>query len=890
MNHKRLLRFVTLSFVSLLSFACSKDATVDNRDDDYGYAQFRLYKEASYDAGNSDQTRAIVSQLEYLNKATKITVRLLYGESTVSQTVNLTAADNDAAEYGLRSDKLKLLTGDYQVAGFTLYDVNDEALYRGSESALPLTIVPGGLTPYDLTANVTPRGKARFTLYKSNIDKDKYAQTRAAGDYTFDEISSADIVVQNVNSFSDRYEFIGLKMKFNEIFDENNEQDGTFGYRTSISVCDSICSLPAGDYRIYSYTLYNSYKTRLESRTTSTANPIPGDFTVEDNKTTDVKVGVTIDLTADYIADYIALKEIWEALHGEDWYYNGQSQSYSEGANWNFNKDIDLWGDQPGVQLHSNGRVARIDISDFGPYGDIPESLGNLTELVELYLGTHNDVNTSFKDPYLAASLSERKMNKMQYQKNYLSTLHPAPQMSEPCARGLREHNIVVPETALYEQGYTENQLIDPKTGLCSMVKLYDTAAGKLCNGITSLPESIGNLKKLEYLFIANGKIKSLPASIGELESLVDLEIYNCPEMTVFPKEIGNLGALQLLNISTNPQWSAEEIYKGLDALATGAANASLQIIYSTNNNLEEVPESFNQFKKLGMVDFTNNKIEKLHPFGKSVALVQAYFDYNNITEFPVDSDGYFCQMNDMETFSAGHNKLKTVPNIFKTTDGFVISSIDLSMNEIDSFPDDFRGVQVTTLTLTGNKFEEFPNVLLNKSGSMVSYIIMRGCNLKGFQKDCFVGKYSHNLMSLDLSYNHLTKLPDDFAATNMPYLYGVELSHNAFSEFPYRPFDAYTLTIFALRAQRDADGRRCLREWPTGVYQHTGLRALYLGSNDIRVVNDQISYMIYYLDISDNPNITFDASDICLYWKAGLYYLIYDKTQNIINCDAMLE
>ena len=93
-----------------------------------------------------------------------------------------------------------------------------------------------------------------------------------------------------------------------------------------------------------------------------------------------------------------------------------------------------------------------------------------------------------------------------------------------------------------------------------------------------------------------------------------------------------------------------------------------------------------------------------------------------------------------------------------------------------------------------------------------------------------------------------------------------------------------------AVRSQRDENGRRCLSEWPTGVYQHTGLRALYLGSNDIRKVNDNISYLIYYLDISDNPNITFDASDICVYWKAGLYFLMYDKTQNILNCEEMLQ
>ena len=98
------------------------------------------------------------------------------------------------------------------------------------------------------------------------------------------------------------------------------------------------------------------------------------------------------------------------------------------------------------------------------------------------------------------------------------------------------------------------------------------------------------------------------------------------------------------------------------------------------------------------------------------------------------------------------------------------------------------------------------------------------------------------------------------------------------------------TLTVYAVRGQRDANGNRCLKEWPTGIYKHTGLRGLFVGSNDLRKIDDTISYLIYNLDISDNPNITFDASDICYYWQAGAYNLIYDKTQNIINCPEMLE
>lgn len=896
MNVLKFFRFTLFCALAIAAVACSDNDIIDNRDLDYGYVQFKLYKEASYLAADTAQSRAVVKELDYLHDASKIRVHLVYGQTRISQVLTLSAANNEAAEYGLRSSRLQLLEGEYSVEGFSLYDINDELLYEGTQASSPLLIEAGGLQTYDLTVNVRPRGKARFSLYKANIAKDDSSsaatQSRALGSTTFDEVDKADITVQNIDMTSERYTFTSLKMNFNIIFDENNESDGTTGYQTSVITCDSAVSLPAANYRIYEYTLYSSRGTTLDYQRFSDSNTIPGDFTVTDNVTTDVKVGITLDLDAEYLADYRALKEIWDALDGPNWYYAGEL--FPAGSNWDFNKDIDLWGDQPGVQLHANGRVARIDLSDFGPRGAIPEALGQLTAMVELYIGTHNDTNLYEYDPTLDNTLSQRSRNRMANHGEFLRMKHVAPQMSEPCARGLKEHNIVVPETSLYEKGFAERDIIDPATGLQKngSWQLKDLVSGKLCNGITALPQSIGNLKQLEYLYIANGEIAEIPATIANLESLTDLEIYNCPKMTQFPMAIAEMPELVSINISNNKQWSAQEVEAGLDALANGPSASKLQILYCSDNNVETLPESFSQLTKIGLLDLANNNISTLHPLGPSVAPVQVYFDNNKITEFPVDAQGYYCQMNDMETFSAANNQLTVFPNIFRTN-GYTISTIDLSSNQITQFPSrsEFRGVRVTTLTLTNNPIPVFPAVLVNNDeDSAIAFIVMRGCNLSGFEKDCFVGKNSAALQSLDLSYNHLTELPDDFRATNLPYLYGVDLSHNSFSKFPYAPFDAYTLTILAVRSQRDANGRRCLTEWPKGVYQHTGLRALYLGSNDLRKVEDTISYLIYYLDISDNPNITFDASDICAYWQAGYYLLIYDKSQNILNCEAMLQ
>lgn len=889
----KLTRFSVIAAIACLASpflgGCSDDEGIDNRDLDYGYVQFKLYKDASYSkpetVSTADGTRAIKPELDYLSEASKIKVTLSFGETTIAQTLTLTAADKESAEFGMRSEKLKLLTGAYEVVTFALYDANDELIYNGTTDNTRMEVVAGGLTVHDLTVDVEPRGSVKFTLVKDiAADLPTRPDTRAVErQYTFDEIKTIDITVQN-KSTNAQTKFEKLKMEFSIHFDDDDSED-TFGYQTSSSKCDSLLSLPAGDYRIVSYQTYDTNRTLLETNN----RPKNSDFTVEDNLTTDAKMTVTLYESDEYIKDCYALYEIWKALDGPNWSYQGQS--FPVGCNWDFNKDPDLWYDQPGVEVHSNGRVAKIVIGEFGYRGHMPAAIGQLSEMIELFLGNYNDTNSYTGDPSQSydQSLTDRTRNRMEYHKQYLAKIHPATQLSEPFARQLLRDGIRIPANSLYEQGYTEDEIIDRRTGLQKRIRPLDMNYGKLTNGLKSLPKEIGNLKKLENLSIANCELEELPEEMAQLESCTDLVVYNCPKMKKFPMSITQMPKVVSLNISNNAQWSAEEVYKGLDALAKGPLKSELQIFYARQNNLEEVPESFSNFKKLGMLDLSENKISKLHPLGKDIALVELHLDDNLIEEIPTDADGIFCKMDDMETMSATNNKLKLFPDIFTAKTKYGMKSVDFSNNEITGFSDKFQGVRVETLTLAGNPLTEFPTEL-GKTNSMIAYIILRACNISKFPEGAFTGKHSSVFASFDLSYNKLTKLPDDFSAKSLPYLYGVDLSYNALTEVPFGPLNCAALTLYMVRGQRDAQGNRCLRTWPKNITKHTGLRVFYIGSNDIRKVDEVVTPNINIMDISDNPNIIFDASGICYYWQNNAFLLTYDKTQHIIGCDAMLE
>lgn len=870
----KFLRFSVL-FVACLAFlaGCAKEEVAGNGEKDYGYVQFKLYKEASYDA-----TKAVVPQLEYLGDATKIMVMLQYGDNQITQTLTLSASNSEAAEYGLRSEKLKLVAGEYSITAFTLYDRLDEELYKGGQSGT-FTVVPGGMVMHDVLADVVERGKVRFTLVKDF----KAAVKAAAREYTFDEIAYVDLTVKDASGVATS--FTKLPTDFSVHFDQTDDVED--GYQTSSSVCDTLVSLKAGTYTVDSYVVYDSNKILLES----SKDMSDAKFHVEDNKTSDADVHVTLNEADEYIKDYYALKEIWEALDGENWYYQGDE--WTIGCNWDFNKDVDLWGAQPGVKLHDNGRVALLSLSGFGFSGHMPAALGQLTGLVELYLGHHGEVKTIENDPTLQYGMSNA--NRMERHKEYLRRTHIPTQFSEPIARGLKEHGISIPEIALYDT-MTEDEIIERGTGRMRIRPMDDALPGTRTNGLKSLPEEIGKLTNLQTFFVANGDLESLPESLSELTGVTDMEVYNCSKMTKFPKVIAQMPNIASINLSANPQWT--DVDEGLRTLASGPAGEAIQIIYMNECSLSVLPKEINNMKKLGLLSVASNKISKIESAYPDISFTQIYLDNNQITEFPhyVNEKGkrQFFRIEDVENFSCTYNRLKKVPDIFDADAIYGMASVDFSYNDIDGFENEedgtYQGIYVQTLSIANNpKLGKYPKCL-SDTKSKVDYIILRGCGIDEIPEGSFSGENVKYLMSLDLSYNRLTDIPREFHAAHMPYFYGIDLSYNRFSSFPFEPFDCASLTMMAIRGQRNEKGERCLKEWPTGVYNHTGLRALYMGSNDLGKIEDTISYLIYYLDISDNPNIVFDASDICYNWQAGTYFLLYDKTQDIRNCAAMLE
>ena len=883
-KYSKVFLLLVVAMLTMAVTSCSED-TLERWDGTYGYVQFMLSKKVS-----SRATRAAaVDKLEKLGDAKKIKVVMEHDGTNVSQTLTLNAYNEENAEYGLKSEKLELASGTYTIIGFYLYDGVDEELIASSAGET-FIVQGGGLTVQDLMVETVERGKVQFDLVK------QWAETRASKDpeYLFSNIRLIDVSVTNLFTH-ETHTIANLKVKYKEGSKEHQNPDNADDKYMDVATahCDSTIWLPAGTYQVTSYTTYG--KTGAV-KTTYETQPVKGKtFVVTDNQlTNNAQVPILLSETKEYIKDYKALKAIWESLQGKDWSFYGDATFH--GANWNFNKELDMWGEQPGVTLNSNGRVIGIIIAGFGAKGIVPDAIGQLTELQVFNLGSHDEkIGANLFDEYDANKMTaERKLVMRHDYENKFLKYDPRANMSE-----------MIKESFNSDSKNAKNLIKKD-----SRIQLKDAQIGLTTNKITGISKAIYRLTKMQQFYIGNS-----PITAGEvcskfyddesseyhrfaeefteevwdkMTTLTDLELYNCPKLTRLPDFYYNLPNVQAFNLARNKGISAAQLRDDWEQMATSKIGKTLQILYLSHNNLEEFPASraLRNMLKLGLLDLANNNIKKVHAFGKEVELASLYLNNNQIEEIPNDLCGF---SDNTESLNFSYNKLKKIPNIFDASSIHVMGSVDFSNNEITGVDNagGYKGINASTVSLANNKLTKFPSELIS-AGSPIITLDLSGNQMTSIPKGSIRGKYAYLLQVLDFRFNHLTSLSDDFLSDNMPYITNIDLSYNRFSQVPTQPLNSANLRAFGINHQRDAQDNRSLRTWPTGITKCPSLIQFQIGSNDIRKVDETLTSHLYIVNISDNPNISIDVTSVCPYIKVGAYKLFYDKTQDIRGCDAL--
>lgn len=862
------------SIIFLLSLLCATlvigcEKRAESLDAEYGYVQFRLLKEAQMESSSRSS-----EELEWLSDATKITVVMQCEGSTISQTLPLTSYDKQSAEWGLQSEKLRLMAGSYEVIGYYLYDSLDNMILTGDNCG-QFSVVAGGLEIKKIGIPTIERGIVGFALLKA------FPTTRyeAEGDYAFSSIKSVDITVKDKFT-GKKTTFEAMPTLYYETFVEGSYDKELYesNGRSAYMICQTQYWLEAGDYVVTSYTTYSDRKGNNTLEIASIED-LKIEFTIADNQSSMVSVPIILSKTSERIKDYEALRKIWLALDGKNWTFYGEE--YNAGANWDFNKDIDMWGEQPGVTLNADGRVVGLNFAGFGAKGVVPEAIGQLTELQTLYLGNHNEYIGGYDD-------NLGRISAMDYYERAI------------------KHDVRRDLSPELQRALMTTEELDR----LHTPKRKDIAFGNLTNGISGISRAMMRLTKLEQFFIANAPItaenffidveegspyyeEQASWSWSQFEQLMDIEIYNCPNLKRLPMEfLAGVPKLQSLNVAMNYGISGEQLKEDWEAFIDGESGDEIQILYLSYNNLRETPshDYMKRMTKLGYLDCSSNKLKVIHSLGKEISPATLIFDYNNIETITVEEGNYFCGMSQLETFSCSNNRLKRLPDLFSARSIYTMLTADFSSNEITELEngDEWRGINTETLNLANNRLASLPKRIM-QSGSSVQVLMLSANGMRTIEEGALTGANSKQLTTIDLSFNRLKELPyNDFSITNVPYLYGIDLSSNAFEAFPYAPLTVDRLTVLSIRQQRDDEGNRTLREWPTGIGTHKSMAALYIGSNDLGRIDDTISPYILLFEIKDNPNISIDLSPVCPYIEMGYYELIYDSTQDIRGCDAL--
>jgi len=177
-------------------------------------------------------------------------------------------------------------------------------------------------------------------------------------------------------------------------------------------------------------------------------------------------------------------------------------------------------------------------------------------------------------------------------------------------------------------------------------------------NDLTSIPDEISVLKNLEYLDLSSNKIVEISPKIGELQNLKEINLSH-NEIKEIPVEFGNLKKLEILNLSNiEGLKNYSDFIGGLESLkyidftynficAGGDAYfpkeigqlSQLEVLNFPSNWLREIPKELENLKNLRILNLRDNQISEIPDFLKNMEKLEILdLSENMIDEETVES------------------------------------------------------------------------------------------------------------------------------------------------------------------------------------------------------------------------------------------------------------
>ena len=219
--------------------------------------------------------------------------------------------------------------------------------------------------------------------------------------------------------------------------------------------------------------------------------------------------------------DRAALAALYDATDGSNW---------TTSTNWKTTEPLSAWH---GVTTDAGGRVTQLSLSGNGLSGEIPAALGDLSELLTLWL---DDNQLTGSIPAALGDLSN--LLNLDISENMLTGSIPAELRSLTNLRYLYLHNNELSGEIPAELGDLSSLL---------RLRLND-------NELTgSIPAKLGDLSNLEILWLYSNELTgSIPAELGDLSELRFLYLHNNQLTGSIQAELGNLASLQSLLLNDN--------------------------------------------------------------------------------------------------------------------------------------------------------------------------------------------------------------------------------------------------------------------------------------------------------------------------------------------------